>query len=305
MNILLIGCGAIGGLYGAKWMESGQEVTWICRSNFETLHDHGLSIESPWGNRHIKPNCLRTVSDYQETADVVIITTKATANTQLIAQIAPVLKKTTELLILQNGIHIESEFQQAFPETPITSGLAFVYASQTTPGKIIHQDYGRIVLGRYPSGSNERAFELVEALKRVGVPAQYSTSILKCRWEKLLWNMAFNPASVLTQAATIDMLKSETAQEWMTELMTEVVELAQEDGVSLSTDLIEKNIRNTLQMPPYKTSMLGDAEHHKPLETEAIVGNAVRFAIQKNHPAPRIKTLYALLKMWEKAHPAT
>jgi 2-dehydropantoate 2-reductase len=52
-------------------------------------------------------------------------------------------------------------------------------------------------------------------------------------------------------------------------------------------------------MPPYKTSMLLDFENQHPMETESILGNAVRAAHRQGIAVPTLDVLYALMKLRE------
>ena len=54
----------------------------------------------------------------------------------------------------------------------------------------------------------------------------------------------------------------------------------------------------TLKMKPYKTSMLLDFEAKRPLEVEAILGNALRFAKENSIDVPYLSSLYALLSCY-------
>jgi 2-dehydropantoate 2-reductase len=56
-------------------------------------------------------------------------------------------------------------------------------------------------------------------------------------------------------------------------------------------------------MTPYKTSMLLDYEAGRPMEVEAILGNAVRIARNLGVSVPRMETLYALLSALEQRNP--
>jgi 2-dehydropantoate 2-reductase len=62
---------------------------------------------------------------------------------------------------------------------------------------------------------------------------------------------------------------------------------------------MEKQIAGTLRMPDYVSSMGQDALAGRPLETEALLGNAVRCARRLQVPVPRLEALYALLLMLE------
>ncbi|MBM4201396.1 MAG: 2-dehydropantoate 2-reductase, partial [Gammaproteobacteria bacterium] len=61
----------------------------------------------------------------------------------------------------------------------------------------------------------------------------------------------------------------------------------------------DRNIDSTYKMPPYKTSMLLDFEAGRSLETEAILGNAVRIGRGLAVPIPHLESVYGLLKLRE------
>ena len=50
---------------------------------------------------------------------------------------------------------------------------------------------------------------------------------------------------------------------------------------------------------PYKTSMLLDFEAGRPMETEAILGNAVRCGQRLDVAIPHLESVYALMKLRE------
>ena len=70
-------------------------------------------------------------------------------------------------------------------------------------------------------------------------------------------------------------------------------------GIRLPDNSVDINIENTYAMPPYKTSMLLDYESGHPMETEAILGNAVRAAKQAGLTLPHLESVYALMKLRE------
>ena len=72
-------------------------------------------------------------------------------------------------------------------------------------------------------------------------------------------------------------------------------------SLALLTDIIDQQIASTHRMPPYKTSMLLDFEAGRPMETEAILGNAVRAGQRAGVPIPHLESVYALMKLREMA----
>ena len=79
--------------------------------------------------------------------------------------------------------------------------------------------------------------------------------------------------------------------------MKEVILLAEMSDSHLDPALIETMIENTRKMKPYKTSMLVDYEKGRPLELEAILGNAVFYAQEVGVDVPCLSGLYGLLKL--------
>ena len=50
MKIAILGAGALGCYYGARLQESGQDVSFIVRSEYGYLKEHGLQVKSLHGN---------------------------------------------------------------------------------------------------------------------------------------------------------------------------------------------------------------------------------------------------------------
>lgn len=122
--------------------------------------------------------------------------------------------------------------------------------------------------------------------------------IVTSRWIKCVWNAPFNPLSVLSGGlATQDILQ--TQEVFVRDIMREVCTIAAACGHLLPNDVVDTNITNTYNMPSYKTSMLLDFEQGHPMETEVILGNAVRAAEREKVECPNLKALYALMKLRE------
>ena len=83
--------------------------------------------------------------------------------------------------------------------------------------------------------------------------------------------------------------------------MEEIRMLAEADECKLPQDVVENNIAITRGMGPYKTSMLLDFEAKRPMEVEAILGNAVRFAKRMAISVPCLSTLYSLISCYKPA----
>ncbi len=170
--------------------------------------------------------------------------------------------------------------------------------SRTQPGLITHYDYGKLTMGRYPGGVSETAAALARLFESVGVPCVVTDDVVTATWQKLVWNAPFNPISVLAGGAdTLTLLGHPETALLVRAVMEEVCRTAAALGHPLPVSVIDQNLEGTRAMVPYKTSMLLDFEAGRPMEVEAILGNAVRAARRAGVPVPRMETLYALLQL--------
>jgi 2-dehydropantoate 2-reductase len=296
-RILVIGSGAVASLYGGLLQKAGADVSVVARSDFEVIKEKGISVTSHWGDFVFKPNkVLRNVNEYVEKPDYILVATKVLPDIDVSSIINNVVYPNTSIVLLQNGIHIEDKIVADFPNNEIISALAFVCVTRTAPGVVIHRDYGRVELGVYPKGESAKARLLQDLFNSIDIPCEAKEVVLYSRWKKLVWNAPFNPISVIECGATTDkMLGHMPTRELVINVMKEVCVLAEADGYPLKPDIIEKNIYSTEKMQPYKTSMLVDYEAGRPMEVEAILGNALRFAKSKCISVPYIEGLYSML----------
>lgn len=298
-KILVIGAGAIGGFYGALLAKAGADVSVVCRSDYETVKKQGFTIDSTvLGQWIFKPSqVLNNVSDYLDSADYIVLCTKVIPENNRAELIKKAVKANTCIVVIQNGIDIEQELVDAFPNNEIISGLAFICCNKVKAGVIHHLAYGKLTLGNvsHPSNKPQHLSNLIE---QAGIESTISDNIISSRWLKCLWNAAFNPLSVLSSGLSTQNILS-TQEPLIRTIMQEVCAIAQDCGHPLPADSIDINISNTLVMPPYKTSMLLDYQKRQPMEIEAILGNTIRIAKKYGTACPALDTLYALMKLKE------
>ena len=295
-RILIIGSGAIASFFGSKLVKSGSHVTFLARSDYDYISKNGITITHP--DQTIEQFNPDEVLHYStvvssNTYDYVIICTKVLPSINITELIKPFVSNKTTIVLIQNGINIESIYLQSFPNNELISGLAFICVSRTSPGKIHHEDYGKLTLGSFPNGQSKACDELIDLFRLGNTDCHMSLNIAKERFIKLLWNAAFNPLSVTKGGVTTEyLLSSAKMEDHIRGIMVEVSRVAAACGHPLPNSLIDSMIKNTKSMTPYKTSMLLDYERGLTLETEAILGNTLRLAKTYKLKLPLISTLY-------------
>lgn len=301
-QILIIGAGAIGGFYGALLAKAGADVSVVCRSDYDRIKKQGYLIKSSdLGNWIFTPSqIIKNASEYQGRADYIILCTKIIPKIDRIKLLKDAVSPHTCIVFIQNGVEVEQELIDAFPENEIISGLAFICSNRIKPGVINHLAYGKLTLGSLSAHFNNtnKAQHLSDLIKQTGIDAIIADDIVSSRWLKCLWNVSFNPLSVLSDGLSTQEILA-TQEKLVRTIMQEVCDISQACGHSLADDSIDINIANTYNMPPYKTSMLLDYQNHHTMETEAILGNTCRAAYREQVACPVIDTLYALMKLKE------
>ncbi len=298
VKVLVVGAGAIGSFYGGKLAQAGAEVSVVCRSDYDVVKEKGFVIKSILGDFRFMPHrVLKNAEDYGDRADYILVTLKVLPDINRVELIRPAVYDDTSIVLLQNGVDIEKPVAEAYPDNEVISGLAFICVNRTAPGETSHLDYGRLVIGVYPEGKSEKTRVLADLFKKSGILCREDDNIVKARWQKLIWNAPFNPISVLGGGIDTEIiLEQEETALLARRVMEEVRAIAASEGHMLEESVVDQNINDTIRMKPYKTSMLLDYEAGRPMEVEAILGNAVRIARKNGVFACHMQTLYALLK---------
>jgi 2-dehydropantoate 2-reductase len=301
-RVLVVGAGAIGAFYGGVLARAGCEVSAVARSDYEAVAAAGYRIDSTLGDLSFRPaQVLRAADEFRGQADYVLVALKLVRGMDRPALIRPALAANSAIVLVQNGIGIEEEISEAFPRHELLSGVAYAAASREGPGHVRHHSqFTRLVLGRYPRGKSPKAERFAALLKAGGASCEVAEDIVGARWQKCAWNTVFNPISAIGDGlGARDILSGEAQTEFVRAAIGEVCALAAADGHPLAPDTAERVIQGTLRLPNYVSSMGQDRLAGRPMESEALVGNAVRIAHRLGVAAPRLEALYALLRMLE------
>ena len=230
MRYGIIGTGAIGGFYGARLAKAGQEVHFLLHNDYDYVLRHGLEVHSWQGDFKLEhPNVYRDTHEMPP-CDVVLVGLKTTNNRLLPDLLPPLLHDKTLVVLIQNGIGVEADVQQMFPNVSLAAGLAFICSSKSEPGVVRHQHYGSINIGNYSCRDTSLIDKLLAELREAGIEVNlvdYETA----RWRKAVWNMPFNGMTVALGCQTLDLMQHPLSRRLIWEQMMEVVHAAQAMGV--------------------------------------------------------------------------
>ena len=296
MRYGIIGVGAIGGYYGSKLAYSGQDVHFLSHSDYQYVKERGMQVDSCDGSFHLaQVNVYQYAQDIPK-CDVVIVGLKTINNHLLPELLTPLLHKGTAVVLIQNGVGVEADVQQMFPDTQLIAGLAFICSAKTEPGRVNHQCYGSINLGNY-SCKDEKLFNaILNDFTNAGVQAA-SVPYEEARWKKAVWNMPFNGMTVALNTRTDLLLKNPATRQLIRELMMEVVGASRALGISgVDEAFVEKMIEMTDEMTPYSPSMKLDFDFHRKMEIYYLYTRPIEIARAAGFRMSKLEMLEAELR---------
>jgi 2-dehydropantoate 2-reductase len=316
-KILIVGAGAVGAFYASRLAQvRGAEVSVVCRSNYKAVAANGFQVTSPkYGDYTFTPT--KTFANPQEARksgidwDYVVVSTKALPDVSDDSEILEgLVSDSTAIVLIQNGLGVESPYEKRFPKVTILSAVTIVSAAQTSPGKIKHNRWTRISIGPWQTRNsneargalqNKRFVDLLQAGGIKDAECYDHANLQFVRWHKIAINASMNPSSVLSNGSTNEsMANDEELYRHLKGVMDEVLATAPKvigsplpAGLATSEQILNSTKRNTSGSKP---SMQLDWEQGKRMELEVILGNPIRMAREKGFEMPRLQTLYALLR---------
>ena len=296
MKYGIIGAGAIGGFYGARLAHSGQEVHFLLHSDYQFIKEHGLQVDSCDGSFHLDHVNAYQHPENMPKCDVVIVGLKTTNNRLLPELLPPLLHEHTVVVLIQNGIGVEADVQQMFPDVPLIAGLAFICSAKTEPGRVNHQCYGSINFGNYSCRDQARFEAIINDFKAASIQVgevPYETA----RWKKAVWNMPFNGMTVALNTQTNLLLRNPATRQLIQDQMMEVINAARHLGVTgIDASFADLMIKMTDEMTPYSPSMKLDYDFHRPMEIHYLYTRPIEIAREAGFDMPKLSMLEAELR---------
>ena len=165
------------------------------------------------------------------------------------------------------------------------------------PGVVNHISYEpTIVFGELNDQKTARALKLERTFKKAGIHTKLADDIRAEIWTKFLFITTISALGALTRATIGEMLSYPYIKQLMYKTAEEIVQLALNMGVSLRSDIIDKQFE-IIENQPYETtaSLQRDIMAGKPSELEAQNGTVVQLAKEYGVEVPVNTFIYNCL----------
>jgi 2-dehydropantoate 2-reductase len=189
MNIVVLGAGAVGSVLGGLLALQKNDVLLVCRDRHARVIDEagGLRLRSTTGDYFAQLRAaakLKAKDVLQGTC--VFITAKAYDTEACVEQLASAAPSDTPVVCFQNGISNEEIASAKFEN--VFGGVCRMTCSMTKAGQASFRRFGRLVVGKYPKGSDVNARAIVKSFEEAGCQACVSRSVTNDKWLKLAVN---------------------------------------------------------------------------------------------------------------------
>ncbi|MFX3624966.1 MAG: ketopantoate reductase family protein [Ectobacillus sp.] len=300
MKFLVVGAGAVGGYFGARLAEKGEDVTFLVRENRQKqLQKRGLRVHSVHGDVTIQPKTI--VSNETGVFDVILLGTKAYHLEQAIEDIRPFVHKETIIIPMLNGMkHIE-RLRSSFPEQCVIGGLCFIEATLSEEGDIIQKSpIHKFVFGEWNGGKTERMQALEEAFANTNAMIGVSPNILRDMWHKYLFISTLSGVTTLFRQPIGPIRSLPLGAELIKSLFSEIAQIMRAEQAPIDNDIEQKQFVTISEMDyGMKSSMQRDMEKGLSVEGDHLQGYLLELANKHGIEAPVLKAVYANLKLYE------
>ncbi|MBI2647135.1 hypothetical protein HYW99_01545 [Candidatus Woesearchaeota archaeon] len=106
MNIIVLGAGAIGSLYGAKLSKLNNVILVARKEHANNINKNGLKITG-LENKTYRLKAITEINKIEDNT-LILLTTKVYDSAKAINDIKNLIKKDTIILCLQNGLYAEN-----------------------------------------------------------------------------------------------------------------------------------------------------------------------------------------------------
>ena len=249
MQIVVIGAGAIGSVYGAKLSER-HDVTLVGRpDHVRAIRENGLRLEGGTVGTYALSATTRLES--VAPGSLVLVTTKVNDTAAAMAPVVPLLPADATILCVQNGLYSERIVGELVGGALVTlRAITQFGGSVRTPGVV-----SDVVNGYTLVEPHERAPALAAVLTESGLDGRVTDDMKRDMWRKVIFNCVINPITAIV-GSPVGGVSAPGLVPIKRLVIAECLAVARADGVEFEADFVEvidqifgklTNVASTLQ----------------------------------------------------------
>lgn len=299
MRVAIVGAGGVGGYFGGRLAQAGENVVFIARGeHLRAITGKGLRVDSINGDFRVYPAQATDDPATVGEVDYVLVAVKSWQLTEAIETMRPMVGEKTSIVPMQNGVEAPDQLSREFGAERVLGGLCSVISMLSGPGHVRHVGaIPTITFGELDLRRSERGERLRLAFSRTeGVQARIPEDIHVAMWNKFILIAPWSGVGALTRAP-IGVTRSLPETRGLLErAMEEIYLLARKREIAMERDAIDRAMVFLDDLPYEGTaSMQRDIMAGRPSELDAQNGAVVRLGKEAGVATPVNAMIYSTL----------
>ena len=302
-HILIVGCGAIGGLFAAALSTVAKVTAYDANAeHVRAINAKGLRVTGK-NPRTARIDATGDPATLKGTAfDAVIFLTKSKATGLALAQLRPLLSGASVLVTLQNGMG-NAEVLLDVPDCVVVRGVTMNAGRYVEPGCVENLIEGKTWLGPM-RGSVADIGALGRLLNAAGMPTEIVADPMGAGWSKFVFNCVMSPLGALMMGDNVARHNAPEMRALIDDMAAECMAVVRALGGSFAFEPMEfvaKTRSGELPMSQHAGSMALDIARGAPTEIDELTGFIVAAGERLGVPTPNCQAVYRLIKGLELA----
>lgn len=282
MRIAVYGSGGVGGYFGGRLAQIGQDVTFIARNeSLAALRSQGLKVGSIAGDFSIDKVAVTNNPAEVGVVDYVLCCVKSWQVAAAAKAIKPMVGPETLVIPLQNGVEAPYQLGEELDPSNVLGGLCAIVAFLAGPGHIKHSGANPLIrFGHLDNRPDPRVNALSETFNHCsGVKSSIPDDVLVAMWQKFMLIAPWSGLGAVSRAPIGVLLEQAETREMLVQATEEIFQLGLAREINLPADSVAKTMATLEGIPPNSTtSMQRDLVRGRPSELDAQNGAVVRLA---------------------------
>jgi 2-dehydropantoate 2-reductase len=303
MRILVVGAGAIGGYFGGRLLQAGQDVTFLVRPRRAAeLADAGLVIKSPLGDVTLKNPPAVQADKLGEPFDAVLLSCKAFDLDDAIKSFTPAVGPNTAIIPLLNGMKHLDVLDRKFGRERVLGGLCAIAVTLNEKREVVHlQPLQSLTFGERDGKHSDRVRAIADVFAKGNFGSAASETILQDMWEKWVFLASLAAMTSLMRTSVGNILASPGGKDFVLGMLDESGAVATAEGHAPRAPYLERiHGMLTAEGSPMTASMFRDIKAGAPVEADHVIGDLIARGDAAKVPVPKLRTAYTHLKAYEK-----
>ncbi len=241
MRFLVLGAGALGGLFGGKLLKGGSDVTFLVRPRRAAqLQRDGLIVKSQDGEIRTPVKTLQQ-GQIEAPYDVVLLCCKAYDLDDAMNAIAPAMGEQSAVLPVLNGVRHIDVLKERFGAHRVVGGLTAINAALLADGTIQQTPGVRVnmtMTGELDGDKSPRCDAIKAALSVGGIAADVVDDVVVRMWNKFFGWACIATISSLTRSRAGTIAQSRTGASFVSAVIDECAKIVTAEGYPPPQDFV-------------------------------------------------------------------